>query len=374
MEELVFSSSELEELEEIDKQVAEHLNEVENPGNNDIEMENQTLNEMQDPDQDGNENQGEYQEQDGNEIQGEYQEQGYQEQMVQQPEQECVAMPYQKPPENVTLYGAKLPSSLLLQPIPFDPDLYVVDTNPVILKNEAGKPVVAKTTHNAVRWRNSVDDFGDTVRESNSRVVTWSDGSMSLFVGKECYDIVPSDYRDFRDIYVRQRAEASSESFLQCHGVLSKKLAFNPTNIDQWRTDTMNFRKAVQKGVKQGSKLVANTQGFADPEADKRAKELLEEKRAELKEKFTGRNKRDKMEQLSVAYLEAEDNDDEDTCSATRRSFDPHKERENESKIMAAKKNKRRREISDSEENEGSYDEENLFGDDEEEYSSKKRR
>jgi len=294
--------------------------------------------------------------------------------MIQQPEQECVAMPYQKPPENVSLYGAKLPSSLLLQPIPFDPDLYVVDTNPVILKNEAGKPVVAKTTHNAVRWRNSVDEFGDTVRESNSRVVTWSDGSMSLFVGKECYDIVPSDYRDFRDIYVRQRAEASSESFLQCHGVLAKKLAFNPTNIEQWRTDTMNFRKAVQKGVKQGSKLVANTAGFADPEEDKRAKEILEEKRAELKEKFTGRNRKEKVE-LSEAFLENDDNDDE-SGSSTRRSYDPHKERENESRIMAAKKNKRRREISDSEEIENSYDEEGLFGDDDEEEhnSSKKRR
>jgi RNA polymerase-associated protein LEO1 len=372
MEDLVFSSSELEELEEIDKQVAEQLNEE----GNDIEIENQTHTEMQDnTEQDGNEEQenlGEYQ--DGYQEQG-YQEQGYQEQLVQQPEQECVAMPYQKPPENVTLYGAKLPSSLLLQPIPFDPDLYVVDTNPVILKNEAGKPVVAKTTHNAVRWRNSVDDFGDTVRESNSRVVTWSDGSMSLFVGKECYDIAPSDYRDFRDIYVRQRAEASSESFLQCHGVLSKKLAFNPTNIEQWRTDTMNFRKAVQKGVKQGSKLVANTQGFADPEEDKRAKEILEDRRAELKEKFTGKSRKDKVEPFNEAFLEDDDNDE--TGSSTRRSFDPHKERENENRIMAAKKNKRRREISDSEEiNEGSYDEDNLFGeeDDEEEYSSKKRR
>jgi RNA polymerase-associated protein LEO1 len=373
MEDLVFSSSELEELEEIDKQVAEHLNEEGNPGN-DIEMENQAYNEMQDnqaqeDDNQEQENQGDYQ--DGYQEQG-YQE-GYQEQIVQQPEQECISMPYQKPPENVKLYGAKLPSSLLLQPIPFDPDLYVVDTNPVILQNEAGKPVVAKTTHNAVRWRNSVDDFGDIVRESNSRVVTWSDGSMSLFVGKECYDIVPSDYRDYRDIYVRQRAEASSESFLQCHGVLSKKLAFNPTNIEQWRTDTMNFRKAVQKGVKQGSKLVANTQGFADPEEDKRAKEILEEKRAELKEKFTGKNKnQDKV--LSSQFLETDDVDVEDSGSSTRRSYDPHKERENESKIMAAKKNKRRREISDSEENEGSYDEDDVFGEDEEEYSSKKRR
>jgi RNA polymerase-associated protein LEO1 len=371
MEDLVFSSSELEELEEIDKQVAEQLNEEGNPEN--IEVENQEPNQAQDnqAEPDGTEdqqNQGDYQD---DQFQEQGYQQNYQEEMTQQPEQECLALPYQKPPENVTLYGTKLPSSLLLQPIPFDPDLYQVDTNPVIEYNEAGKPVVSKTTHNAVRWRNSVDEFGDIVRESNSRIVTWSDGSMSLFVGKECYDIVPSDYRDYRDIYVRQRAEASSESFLQCHGVLSKKLTFNPTNIEQWRTDTMNFRKAVQKGVKQGSKLVANTQGFADPEEDKRAKELLEEKRSELKEKFTGKNKRDK-EGLSTNFLEADDDGEEDT--STRRSYDSHKERENESRILAAKKNKRRREISDSEEIEGSYDEGDLFGDDDEDHNSKKRR
>jgi hypothetical protein len=37
--------------------------------------------------------------------------------------------------------------------------------------------------------------------------VTWSDGSISLLVGKEVYDVAANDYPDYRDIYVRQRYE-----------------------------------------------------------------------------------------------------------------------------------------------------------------------
>jgi hypothetical protein len=63
MEDLVFSSSELEELEEIDKQVAEQLNEEGNSEN--IEVENQEPNQPQDnqAEPDGTEdqqNQGDY--------------------------------------------------------------------------------------------------------------------------------------------------------------------------------------------------------------------------------------------------------------------------------------------------------------------------
>lgn len=64
-----------------------------------------------------------------------------------------------------------------------------------------------------------------------------------------------------------------------------------------------------------------NTIGFADPEEDKRAKEILEEKRAELKEKFTGRNNKSMrreneyekklllilLEDFNSAFLENED-------------------------------------------------------------------
>jgi hypothetical protein len=38
-----------------------------------------------------------------------------------------------------------------------------VDTKPVISLNEADKPIVTKTIHNAVRWRLVEDEFGDVV-------------------------------------------------------------------------------------------------------------------------------------------------------------------------------------------------------------------
>jgi RNA polymerase-associated protein LEO1 len=278
---------------------------------------------------------------------------------VRLPDQDCVALPYPLPPENSTMNGTTLPASLLLQPLAFDPDLYLVDTKPVITRNEAGKPVVTKTIHNVVRWRNNIDEFGDLVRESNARIITWSDGSMSLMVGNESYEVLSSAYPDFRDIYVRQRPDANTESFLQCHGALHKKLTFNPTNIDKWRNDSMNFRKAVQRGVKQGSKLVANTQGFADPEEEKRVKEKLEERRASLSLEFSSKRGRTEQRQTTLTedFLEQSD-EEKETGSQTRRA--DNREKEKEKRALAAKKKR----VRDRERYSEDEEEIDLFSDD----------
>ncbi|KAK0501261.1 Leo1-domain-containing protein [Armillaria luteobubalina] len=42
---------------------------------------------------------------------------------------------------------------------------------------------------NTVRWRWTKNEFGDDVRQSNSRVIRWSDGTLSLRLGKEYFDI-----------------------------------------------------------------------------------------------------------------------------------------------------------------------------------------
>jgi RNA polymerase-associated protein LEO1 len=268
----------------------------------------------------------------------------------------------------VPLYGTRIPSSLLLQPIPFDPILYTVDTKPVISLNEAGKPVVTKTIHNAVRWRKNTDENGNLINESNARIVTWNNGSMSLHMGREVYEIVESDFADYRDIYLRQRPDDRSVSFLQNHGILSKKLSFNPTNITKWRNDTMNFRKAVQIGVKQGSRVVAG-QNFADPEEEKRQKEQLEQHKIELAQEYSKLSTKPINEQ----FLEEDYDDTEGAESQYSRHYDPAKERENERKILAAKKGKRNR-VSSSEEEDDEYDESDLFGDDDSEHTSKKKR
>lgn len=40
-----------------------------------------------------------------------------------------------------------------------------------------------------MRWRTVFDKEGNAVRESNARMVKWSDGSMSLHLGSEIFDV-----------------------------------------------------------------------------------------------------------------------------------------------------------------------------------------
>lgn len=42
---------------------------------------------------------------------------------------------------------------------------------------------------NTIRWREFLDDDGNHVKESNARMVRWSDGSMSLHLGNEIFDV-----------------------------------------------------------------------------------------------------------------------------------------------------------------------------------------
>lgn len=42
---------------------------------------------------------------------------------------------------------------------------------------------------NTIRWRTVFDKEGNAVKESNAKLVRWSDGSMSLHLGAEVFDV-----------------------------------------------------------------------------------------------------------------------------------------------------------------------------------------
>jgi len=191
-----------------------------------------------------------------------------------------------------------------------------------------------------VRWRYNLDKNKEVYKESNTRFVKWSDGSMHLFVGKEAFGVQQQDFKDHHHLFIRQRKDMNSESFLQCQGILEKKIIVNPIdNVAQLKKDALQKMKNAKtlEANRERRQFVASTN---DPEKEKKQKEQMESNRSELKRKF-GRE-----QDLSKEFLE-QDND-----------YDEEKEKASEARIMAAKKGQQVGSEDEEEEYDGLFQEE----------------
>lgn len=84
-----------------------------------------------------------------------------------------------------------------IEAAPYNPDTFTLD-EPIEF-DEAGTRIQRAPPLNRLRWRftEQIDpDTGGLERESNARFVRWSDGSLSLFLGKECVDVLENEVTD----------------------------------------------------------------------------------------------------------------------------------------------------------------------------------
>ncbi|KAI8974558.1 Leo1-like protein-domain-containing protein [Trametes punicea] len=91
----------------------------------------------------------------------------------------------------------RMPNFIKVDSKPFHPDTYVgpeqEDEDSQHSESLREKSMVIKLkVENTVRWRWTKDQFGQDRRQSNSRIVRWSDGSLSLQLGKELFDVTQS--------------------------------------------------------------------------------------------------------------------------------------------------------------------------------------
>jgi len=94
---------------------------------------------------------------------------------------------------------------------------------------------------------------------------------MHLFVGKEAFGIHEQEFKDHHHLFIRQRKDLNSEAFLQCHGLLEKKMVLIPTDNTQIKKDTLqklkNLKSLEASGVRR--QFVASRD---DPEKEKKTK------------------------------------------------------------------------------------------------------
>ena len=114
---------------------------------------------------------------------------------------------------------------------------------------------------NYIRWRTDYDVATDeTFKETNTKLVYWKDGTKSLFIGKNCYDIEEQTLMGNRDyLYAKLPNGTNTESFKLCHGQFVKRLNVR-TNRKQQSYQLLQNNLAKKHQKPRGSKQLTAAQ------------------------------------------------------------------------------------------------------------------
>ncbi|KIH67681.1 Leo1-like protein [Ancylostoma duodenale] len=129
----------------------------------------------------------------------------------------------------------KIPNFFSVALKPFDPETYEEDEDDDQV-DEEGRNRLKLKAENTIRWRFAQDADGNIVKESNTKIVRWSDGSMSMLIGKEVFDVesVPI-HGNMQHLFVRQGTGLVAQK------IFDRKLIFRPHS-----TDSETHRKGVR--------------------------------------------------------------------------------------------------------------------------------
>lgn len=229
--------------------------------------------------------------------------------------------------ENIALHMTKLPNLVGIQTQAFDPDTY----HPAMEEDDFGQSV-----YNLVRWRYRKDDTGNYVRdeqdrllrESNSRLVQWEDGSYTLHIGNEAFEIdaLKTAANGFPGlngfIYRTQKAvlktaddnERAAGTVLECVGAVATRMTIRPSSLQS------EAHKSLTVGIRQKTMKKARIAEYVtqeDPEKAKqdriKVKQDLEKVSARKRSGYSQAGGRTARPRMSRSYLEEEEDGDYDT-------------------------------------------------------------
>ena len=184
------------------------------------------------------------------------------------------------------IHFVKLPNFLSMDSRPFDPDTYEdeldEDQNQ---QDEEGNTRLKLKVENTIRWRQSYDKDGNPVKQSNARVVKWSDGSYSLHLGNEIFDAYKQPLQsDFNHLFIRQGTG------LQGQAVFRTKLSFRPHSVDSHTHKKMTMSMADRSTKSNQIKVISHVGN--NPEEGRYARMKTEEQNLRMSIKADATRKR----------------------------------------------------------------------------------
>lgn len=229
---------------------------------------------------------------------------------------------------NEQLFFVKMPNFLSVEPRAFDPEFYDEEVDEEELQDEEGRSRLKLKIENTIRWRYAKDSAGDgeneegRERESNARIVRWSDGSASLMLGSEVFDIHQNALGsgDFSHLFVQQGTG------LQGQAVFKTKLTFRPHSTDSHTHRKITMSIADRLGKTQKIRVLPVV--GKDPDAHRTEMMKKEEDRLRSAVRLENQQRRMRERQyakgkVNVGFLENfgdDDDDDETSISAIKRS------------------------------------------------------
>jgi RNA polymerase-associated protein LEO1 len=164
---------------------------------------------------------------------------------------------------------------------------------------------------NTIRWRERFNDAGVFVKESNARFVRWSDGSLSLHLGSEIFNVYKQPLQgDHNHLFIRQGTG------LQGQAVFRTKLTFRPHSTESFthRKMTLSLADRSQKtaGIKVLNMVGNNPESRRDEMIKKEEDKLRASVRRENKQRRVRERASGSRGGLSSSYLENDYDDDDD--------------------------------------------------------------
>ncbi|CAJ0602398.1 unnamed protein product [Cylicocyclus nassatus] len=212
----------------------------------------------------------------------------------------------------------KIPNFFSIALKPFDPETYEEDEDDDQV-DEEGRNRLKLKAENTIRWRFAHDADGNIVKESNAKIIRWSDGSMSMVIGKERFDVesVPIT-GNMQHLFIRQGTGLVAQK------IFDRKLIFRPhsTDSETHKKVTMSMAERTRKSAQ--VRMVAEV--GANPEQARREAVRREEEafRAALRKETQQRRTKDRH-RPNAAYLEGRpdySDDEEHTPRPRGRGFD----------------------------------------------------
>jgi len=207
----------------------------------------------------------------------------------------------------------RFPNTVSIEEKPFDPETFEF-----VAQEEGEDEFLQVDPENIVRWRLTTDAEGNQIKESNSRLVRWSDGSLQLFVGShEVLDVAEFKVDDrVNHLYSSIESEDVENSLLKQYGPITSKMSLQTAHGLKSKSHATLKQIVRQKHAKEAKLKRTHAQkNERSMEREKleveRLLEVQERERRKLRTKRETRNDRGRVK-MSENFLEEDDDDSEE--------------------------------------------------------------